>query len=119
MITGKEELLQAMIEAYIMEKGTNEFYSDASRKAFSDAAKKAFGVLADWECEHMLYIQSLYQAILDSREEISFEEFKNTVLPDVTEGGLPIKGLEAKLEKYTFLDDLGALTIDLEIEGKA
>ena len=119
MITGREELLQAMIEAYVMEKGTNEFYTQASEKALNAEARKAFGVLAEWEHEHMLYIQFLYQAILDMREEISFEEFKKTVIADVIEGGMPIKDMEAQMEKYAFIDDLGALTFALEIEGRA
>lgn len=119
MISGKEDLLQAMIEAYVMEKGTNEFYKDASHKAINKVAKDAFGVLAEWEHEHMLYIQFLYQAILESREEISFDEFKKTIMPTFVEGAMPIKELEEKIERYEFIDDLGALTIALEIEGRA
>lgn len=119
MITGKEDLLQAMIEAYVMEKGTNEFYKDASHKAINKVAKDAFGVLAEWEHEHMLYIQFLYQAILESREEVSFDEFKKSVMPTFVEGAIPIKELEEKIEGYEFIDDLGALTIALEIEGRA
>jgi rubrerythrin len=119
MITGKEDLLQAMIEAYVMEKGTNEFYKEASHKAINKVAKDAFGVLAEWEHEHMLYIQFLYQAILESREEVSFDEFKKSVMPTFVEGAIPIKEIQKKMESYEFIDDLGALTIALEIEGKA
>ncbi len=32
MITGKENVLQALIEAYLMEKGTKEFYAAAAKK---------------------------------------------------------------------------------------
>jgi len=119
MITGKEDLLQAMIEAYVMEKGTNEFYKEASHKAINKVAKDAFSVLAEWEHEHMLYIQFLYQAILESREEVSFDEFKKSVMPTFVEGAIPIKEIQKKMESYEFIDDLGALTIALEIEGKA
>lgn len=120
MITGKEELLQVMIEAFIMEKGTNEFYEQASRKAYDEEAKKAFHHLADWEKEHMQYIQFLYQSIRDEREAMSFDEFEKKVKPETVEGAIPKKYLEEKYqEKYSFLDDLGALTAALEIEGKA
>ncbi len=37
----------------------------------------------------------------------------------MTEAGIPIKDLEAKIEKYSVTDELGALTLAMEIEGKA
>ena len=60
MLTGKEDLLQALVEAYIMEKGTKEFYTLAASR-WGAAAQKGFTALADWEGRHMAYIQSLYQ----------------------------------------------------------
>jgi rubrerythrin len=120
VITGKEELLQVMIEAFIMEKGTNEFYDEASRKALDGEARKAFRQLAEWEKEHMQYIQFLYQSIRDERETMSFEDFEKKVSPETVEGAIPRKYLEEKFhERYSFIDDLGALTAALEIEGKA
>ena len=56
MITGKEDLLTALIEAYLMEKGTNEFYAHAAEKAVDTAAGKTFGELSRWEEQHMQYI---------------------------------------------------------------
>jgi|Deesub1362A_J573_1020465.scaffolds.fasta_scaffold00093_82 rubrerythrin len=120
MVTGKEELMQAMIEAFIMEKGTNEFYTQAAAKVTDKEAKRAFEELAQWEKEHMQYIQFLYQAIKDERETLSFENFKNTVKAETVEGAIPVRHLEEKLEEeYSFLDNLEALTAALEIEGKA
>lgn len=119
MITEKTELLDAMIEAFIMEKGSNEFYAEASRKAIDAEAKKAFAELAGWEKEHMQYIQFLYQSMRDEREAVSFERFKDSVRPETVEGAIPIEKMKEKLEEYSFLDDLGALTMALEIEGKA
>lgn len=118
-MTGKEGLLQAMMEAYVMEVGTNDFYMQAAAKARDEEAKKAFGNLARWEKDHMNYIGFLYQAILEERETKSFDDFKKTVKPEEVEGGMPLAGLEGKLEKYSFLDDMGALILALEIEGKA
>lgn len=119
MITGKEDLLQSLIEAYLMEKGTNEFYNQAARKAISSEARDTFRELAVWEEKHMGFIQYLYQSITEDRDIRGFEEFgKRTVAP-VTEAGIPLKDLEEKLEKYTFIDDMGALVFALEMEGKA
>ena len=119
MITGKENLLQALIEAFLMEKGTKEFYADASGKSANSDAKKIFMELADWEKKHMDFIHFLYQSINGGREIKSFEEFNSRTEAPFTEAGIPVKDLEARLEKYDFIDDMGALILALEIEGKA
>lgn len=119
MITGKEDLLESIIEVYLMEKGTQEFYLEASHKAINPEAKKMFSELSEWENKHMEYIQFLYQSIRGDQEIRSFEEFKNRVDAPLTEGGIPVKELENKLEKYTITDEIGAITLAMEIEGKA
>ncbi|GAB4417295.1 MAG: hypothetical protein OHK0032_13320 [Thermodesulfovibrionales bacterium] len=119
MVTEKGELLQALIEAYMMEKGTNDFYMQASVKAINEEAKRAFRTLAEWEQRHMEYIQFLYQSIQGDRDMLSFEAFKNRVSAPDVEGGIPVKDLEAGLERYSFIDDIGALTLALETEGRA
>ena len=119
MITGKEDLLTALIEAYLMEKGTNEFYAYAAEKAVTAAAGKTFGELSLWEEQHMEYIQYLYQAIDQSRDIQGFDDFrKKTPSPD-TEAGIPVKDLEKKLEQPKYADDQGALSLALDIEAKA
>lgn len=119
MITGKEDLMQSLIEAYLMEKGTMDFYLQASGKAISPEAKKIFKELSDWEETHMKFIQFLYQSIQEDRDLVSFENFKKKTPAPITEGGIPVKDLEARLEKYDFIDDMGALILALELEGKA
>ncbi len=42
MITEKEDLLQAFIEAYLIEKGTKDFYSQATTRAINSEAKDTF-----------------------------------------------------------------------------
>ena len=119
MVTGKEGLLQSLMEALLMEKGTRDFYSEAAQKAAGAEARRTFKDLAEWEEEHVGYIQSLYLAIQDDRDIEAFEDFKKKAAAPVAEGGIPLEDLEAKLEKHTFTDDLGALAFALEIEGKA
>jgi len=118
-MTGKEDLLNALIEAFLMEKGTKEFYSQTADKAVNPEAKKAFKELSQWEEKHMDFIQFFYQSILDDKEVMSFEEFKNKTLSPVAETGVPVKDLEAKIEKYDFKDEKDALALALEIEEKA
>ena len=118
MLTGKEDLLQALVEAYIMEKGTKEFYILAASKSGA-AAKKGFDSLADWENRHMVYIQSLYQSILDDRELMEFREFSAKVSSPVAEGGIPIKDLEKKIETFSIQNGKDALSIAVNIEANA
>jgi rubrerythrin len=119
MVTGKEDLLQSLIEAFLMEKGTREFYSMAALKAIHGDAKDMFKELSVWEEQHMEYIQSLYLAIQDDRNVEGFEAFKKMTHAPVTESGIPVKELESKFEEHTFVDDRGALELALEMEGKA
>ena len=118
MLTGKEDLLQALVEAYIMEKGTREFYVLAAAKSGA-AAKKSFEDLAAWENRHMIYLQSLYQSVLDDRELLEFESFSRNVPAPVAEGGMPIKDLEMKIEKFSVQNEKDALSLAITIEAKA
>ncbi len=102
-----------------MEKGTKEFYSQASDKSVNSEAKIIFKELSEWEEKHMYFIQFLYQAIQDDKDMKSFEEFKNKTEAPVTEAGIPVKDLKSKIEKYTFTDEKQALMLAMEIEGKA
>ena len=119
MPTGTEDLLQALVEAFIMEKGTKEFYAQAAAKSSAPAAKNAFQDLAVWEEKHMQYIQSLYQSILDDRELEEFAAFSKKVAAPVTESGIPVKDLEKRIETYQVKDERDALTLALTIEAKA
>lgn len=119
MLTGKEDLLQALVEAYIMEKGTKEFYAQASSKSSAAEAKKTFEDLAVWENKHMAYIQSLYQSILDDRELEEFNTFSAKAPATVAEGGMPVKDLEKRIEKFTVRNEGDALSLALGIEAKA
>ena len=119
MMTGKEDLLSALIEAYLMEKGTRVFYAAAAERAVKAEVKKMFTALSDWEERHMHFIQYLYQEIQDDRDMKGFTDFAERTEAPVTEAGIPVKDLDARLEKYDFIDDNGAIQLALEIEGKA
>jgi rubrerythrin len=119
MLTGKEDLLQALVEAYIMEKGTKEFYAQAASKSNAAEAKKSFADLAAWENKHMIYIQSLYQSILDDRELEEFKTFSIKAPATVSEGGMPVKDLEKRIEKFAVRSEKDALSLAIGIEAKA
>lgn len=117
MLTGKEDLLQTIIEIYLMEKGINQFYSELSDKAKSAEARRAFSLLANWEAEHVRHIQNFYQSLMDEREPASFDEFAQKARPDVAEGGTPLTELEQKMGDFVFLDDTGAINFALKVEA--
>ncbi len=119
MVTGKEDLLMALSEAFLMEKGTKIFYSDAAEKSVNAEARNTFKFLSEWEGRHMEFILFLYQSIHGDRNVVTFEEFNNKVDAAVTEAGISIKDLEARVEKHSITDEMGALTLAMEIEGKA
>lgn len=119
MITDREDLLGALSEAFLMEKGTKIFYEEAADKAVNEDARNTFRHLSEWEGQHMDYILTLYKGILEDWDIVTFEEFKNKAKANVTEAGIPIKDLEAKMLDYCITDEMGALTLAMEIEGKA
>jgi len=119
MLTGKEDLMISLIEAYLMERGTMDFYAQVASKSKVPEAKKMFGELSSWEHRHMDFMGFLYQSIQEDKDVMGFERFSAKTDAPVTEAGIPVKDLEAKLEKYEFADDIGALKLALEIEGRA
>lgn len=119
MLTGKEDLLQALVEAFVMEKGTREFYVQAAAKSASERAKRTFLDLVEWEGRHMAYVQSLYQSLQDDRELEEFAAFSAKVAAPVAESGIPVKDLEKTIETYTIKDERDALAVALNIEAKA
>lgn len=119
MMTGKEDLLQSLIEAFLMEKGTNIFYSQAAAKASNAEARKMFQDLTVWEEKHMAFIQFLYQSIQGDLDVEGFEAFQAKTDAPMTEAGIPVKDLEAKVEQFSFSDDTEAYQIALDIEAKA
>lgn len=119
MTADRDDLLQALIDAFLMEKETKEFYTQASNKASTPEIKVAFQELSEWERKHMAFIQFLYESIQDNREIRSFQEFQNRAYAPVTEAGIPAHVLEKKLERYRMKDEKQVITLALEIEGKA
>jgi rubrerythrin len=119
MMSGKEDMLSVLSEAFLMEKGSKIFYAEAAEKSVNADARNTFQYLSEWEDEHMDYVLSLYKAIVEDWSMVTFEEFKRTANTNVTEAGISLKEMESKIERYSFTDEMGALTLAMEIEGKA
>lgn len=118
-ITGKENLLGAFVEAFLMEKGTKEFYVTASEKSKTPEAKNMFHSLSEWEQKHMDFLQFLYQSVQGDREMQSFKDFSHRSAAPDTESGIPVTGLEKRFAKVPVNDEETALSLAMEIEGRA
>lgn len=119
MITGKEDLQEALSEAFALEKGTKEFYEFAASKALTDGVKGLFQRLRDWEDGHMHYIEFLYRSLQGDRDFLSYEEFSKRAPADYVEAGIRMKTARRMFEERAFVDDSEAVDFALGIEGKA
>jgi rubrerythrin len=120
MVTGRENLLEALIEAFSMETGTKDFYDYAAKNVGEEKAAGQFKHLAQWENSHMEYLKFLYQAVREDRETLTFDEFETKKMP-VThiEAGIGIKKARALFHKKDVKDAAGAIKMAVEIEGNA
>ena len=116
MLTDREKLQEALIEAYAMEKGAREFYGRAAGAAYEKAATDGFGELARMEAEHMDYIRYLYQAIAGQEEPMDIEGFRKAG-PEAPEGAIPAAPSGEKAEEFSFDDDTGAIAEALKMEA--
>lgn len=119
MVSGKEDLLDALALAFSMEKGSNEFYIKAEEKIIEKKGKEMFKRLASFEEGHMRYIQYLYTSLLEERKLISLTEFKERIPTEIMEGGIKIDQSLAMVEDIPFLDDLDALKMAEDKEHKS
>jgi len=115
MMNGREELLKALTDAYIMEKETCNFYQSSSHLANEDDAKTAFRELASRKQTQMKYIQSLFRTVQAGGEIVTLEELKRGADIQLEEGWVPVKEQEMN---YSYTDDTGILIDALEIEAK-
>jgi rubrerythrin len=120
MVTGRENLLEALIEAFSMEKGIKDFYDYAAENVKDEKAAGQFRHLAQWENAHMDYLKFLYQAVQEDRETLTFDEFESQKMP-VThiEAGISLEKAQQLFHKKDVKDAAGAVKMAVEIEGKA
>ncbi len=119
MIRGEEDLREAIIEAYSLEKGTREFYDFASSKALTELARDTFRKLRDWEESHMHYLEFLYKSLQGETEPVSYEEFSRRIPATHTEEGIPLAEAAGLFDGRDFIDDTEPIILALEIEGRA
>lgn len=119
MITGREDLLGAIAEAWALEKGLKEFYGYAAGKTGAGAVRDLLLRLKDWEDSHMEYLSFLHRSVQGETNLAGYREFSEKMKGTHMESGIPVKeGLELyKPEECESEADV--IKVALRIEGKA
>jgi len=119
MVTGREDLLGALAEAYAMEKGLKAFYDFAADEADSEEVRDVFLRLRDWEERHMEYVAYLHEALTGDLNVNTFEDFEKKMPGTHIEGGVTRQEAAELYEPEECRSDRDAVRIALRIEGRA
>ena len=119
MLTGKEDLRKAIVEAFAMEKGLRDFYDYAKDRSETAEVQDLFGRLREWETTHMDYLAFLYRALEGDLDLKPFDEFAKSLKPGHMESGVPVAEAEVLFRPEECTTEKAALDIALRIEGKA
>jgi rubrerythrin len=118
LLKGNESLLDALLFAFGLEKGSHDFYRKAAEKVDDPKGKEVFHAMAEVEQGHMANIRLLYCGMDNEACPISIEEFIESAQGQYLEGG---KLLESALRELdvAFLDRAEALKLAVKQEGEA
>lgn len=118
MLRGNESLLDALLFAFGLEKGSHDFYKKAAEKIDDPKGKEVFLAMAEIEEGHMANIRLLYCGMDNEACPITIEEFIESAQGPYLEGG---KLLESALRDLdvAFLDRADALKVAVRQEGEA
>lgn len=119
MITDKQGLEEALINSYAIEKGAREFYKYASLNVDKKEVKDIFDKLHNWENEHMDYLGYLYNALLENKDMLGFEDFSDKLSVEDTEWNIPLDESIRIFEEKDIKTVEDAVKLALEVEAKA
>ena len=118
MLRGNESLLDSMLFAFGLEKGSHTFYTKAAEKVDDLKSKEFFYAMAEVERGHMGNIRLLYCGVENEACPISIEEFTESVPGPYVEGGKLLEHALRDLD-VAFLDEADAMKVALKQEGEA
>ncbi len=118
MLKGNESLLDALLFAFGLEKGSNLFYIKAAEKVDDVKSKEVFLAMADAEKGHMANIRLLYCGMDNEACPITLEEFTEAVPGPYVEGGKLLENALRELD-VAWLDEADALKVAIKHEGEA
>jgi rubrerythrin len=119
MIRGNEDISEALLNAFRMEKGAQAFYLTASKRMQDQSGVRMFKKLAGMEEKHMRDIYTLYNSFQGDRGPVPFKKFKETMVAEFTESGRKIEAALADVEGRFFVDSREVLQVALAEEKAA
>jgi len=118
MLKGDESLLDSILFAFGLEKGSNTFYNKAAEKVDDPNIKEFFSAMAEVERGHMANLRVLYCSMDNDTCPVTLEEFTETVPGPYVEGGKLLENALKDLD-VAFIDELDAMKVALKHEGEA
>ena len=118
MLKGNESLMDSILFAFGLEKGSNAFYLKAAEKVDDPKSKEFFKSMADVELGHMGNLRLLYCGMENEACPVSIEEFMEAVPGPYVEGGKLLENALRELD-VAFLDETDAVKIAVKQEAEA
>ena len=118
MLKGNESLLDSILFAFGLEKGSNTFYLRAADKVDDPDSKEFFTAMAEVEKGHMANLRTLFCSMDNDTCPVTLDGFIETVPGPYVEGGKLLENALADLD-VAFLDCVDAMKIALRHEGEA
>jgi rubrerythrin len=118
MLKKDSSLLDSLLFAFGLEKGSNTFYTKAAEKMDDQKSKELFYAMADIERGHMANIRLLYCGMENEACPATLEDFIQSAEGEYIEGGKLLENALKELD-VAFLDEADAIKIAIKQEGEA
>ncbi len=118
MLRGDESLVDALLFAFGLEKGSCDFYMTAASKMEDPKSREVFLSMAEVEKGHMAEIRLLYCGMENEACPVSIEEMSEAAKGPFMEGGRLLADALKELD-VAFLDREDALKAAVKQEGQA
>ncbi len=118
MLKRDSSLLDSLLFAFGLEKGSHTFYTRAAEKMDDQKSKELFYAMADVEKGHMANIRLLYCGMENEACPPTLEDFIQSAEGEYIEGGKLLENALKELD-VAFLDEADAIKIAIRQEGEA
>lgn len=118
MFKKDSSLLDSLMFAFGLEKGSYVFYTKAAEKMDDEKSRELFLAMADIEKGHMANIRLLYCGMENEACPATMEEFIESAEGAYVEGGKLLENALKELD-VAFLDETDAIKIAIRQEGEA
>lgn len=110
MLKGDESLLDSLLFAFGLEKGSNTFYQKASERVDDPKIKEFFDAMAEVQNGNMANIRLIYCGLDNEACPVTIEEFKDAVPGPYSEGSKLLEDTLRELD-VPLLEEVDAVRI--------